>query len=43
MMDTLVKEVPESIKLHGVENYVLWSYKVKMLNLYLTNYGQKKV
>jgi hypothetical protein len=26
-----VKEVPKSIKLQGAQNYVLWSYKVKML------------
>jgi histone deacetylase 1/2 len=32
-MDPSVKDVPESMKLGGPENYVLWSYKVKMLLL----------
>jgi hypothetical protein len=32
-MDPLVKDVPESMKLQGPANYILWSYKVKMLLL----------
>jgi hypothetical protein len=28
-----VKDVPESMKLSGPSNYILWSYKVKMILL----------
>jgi hypothetical protein len=32
-MDPAVKDVPESMKLSGPSNYILWSYKVKMILL----------
>lgn len=32
-MDPSIKDVPESMKLVGPSNYVIWSYKVKMILL----------
>ena len=32
-MDPAVKDVLESMKLSGPNNYILWSYKVKMILL----------
>jgi hypothetical protein len=30
-MDTSAKEVPESMKLQGAHNYIIWCYKVMMM------------
>jgi hypothetical protein len=38
-MDLAIKNIPESVELEGVSNYMIWSYKVKMI-LMRRDYGK---